>query len=193
MDLNLFKNLENNVNTNENLEKFIKELNEFLAEEQNTKNETTEKSETMAENNQITEKNDLMAEKNQIAEECEPMAKKNQITEKSEPMLENDQINEQSETTIQNNIISETIVENVNKIEENPNRKEDHLYLVTEDRNGEVYLWDFTERAEKEFLEKDLPAEVQVFATEGAMLQYKNGKYILYSPDGFDIVDNAEE
>lgn len=76
--------------------------------------------------------------------------------------------------------------------EENEYRKEGHLYLVTEDRNNEVYLWDFTERAETEFLEKDLPAEVLVFATEGAMLQYKEGKYILYSPDGYDIL-YAEE
>lgn len=76
---------------------------------------------------------------------------------------------------------------------ENEYRKEGHLYLVTEDRNGEVYLWDFTEKAKTEFLEKNLPAEVLVFATEGAMLQYKDGKYILYSPDGYDIVDAEED
>ena len=30
-------------------------------------------------------------------------------------------------------------------------RKEGHLYLVTEDRNGEVYLWDFTDKPKYEF------------------------------------------
>ena len=40
-----------------------------------------------------------------------------------------------------------------NNQEINQNRKEGHLYLVTEDRNGEVYLWDFTEKPEHEFKE----------------------------------------
>lgn len=82
---------------------------------------------------------------------------------------------------------------NTEQIGLNPNRKENHLYLVTEDRNGEVYLWDFTEKAEKEFLESNLPTEVLAFATEGAMLQFKNGEYTLYSPDGYDIIENNEE
>lgn len=78
-------------------------------------------------------------------------------------------------------------------LEENENRKEGHLYLVTEDRNGEVYLWDYTEKSEIEFEEKNLPSEVLVFATEGAMLEFKNGEYILYSPDGYDIIDAEED
>lgn len=78
-------------------------------------------------------------------------------------------------------------------LEINENRKEGHLYLVTEDRNGEVYLWDFTEKAEFEFVESNLSSEVLAFATEGAMLQYKDGKYILYSPDGYDLMDAEEE
>ena len=60
------------------------------------------------------------------------------------------------------------------------NRKEGHLYLVTEDRNNMVYLWDYTEYAETEFVEENLPEEVLAFAKEGAMLQYINGEYILY-------------
>lgn len=78
-------------------------------------------------------------------------------------------------------------------LEINENRKEGHLYLVTEDRNGEVYLWDFTEKAEFEFVESNLSSEVLAFATEGAMLQYKDGKYILYSPVGYDLMDAEEE
>lgn len=73
------------------------------------------------------------------------------------------------------------------------NRKEGHLYLVTEDRHGKVYLWDFTEKSETEFLEDNLPSEVLQFATEGAMLKYKDGQYILYSPYGYDMLEDEEE
>lgn len=75
----------------------------------------------------------------------------------------------------------------------NENRKEGHLYLVTEDRNGEVYLWDYTEKSEVEFVETDLTPEVLEFAKEGTMLKFEEGKYILYSPYGYDIVDSEEE
>ena len=78
------------------------------------------------------------------------------------------------------------------KMEYNENRKEGHLYLVTEDRQGQVYLWDFTEKAETEFLEKDLPQEILQFATEGAMLQFENGTYKLYSPNGYDMLEDEE-
>ena len=33
------------------------------------------------------------------------------------------------------------------------NRKEGHLYLVTEDRGNEIYLWDFTDKPKHEFKE----------------------------------------
>ena len=36
------------------------------------------------------------------------------------------------------------------------NRKEGHLYLVTEDRNNEIYLWDFTDKSKTEFKETGL-------------------------------------
>ncbi len=72
------------------------------------------------------------------------------------------------------------------------NRKEGHLYLVTEDRKGEIYLWDFTEKSEHEFKEVVTSEELVSVAKEGAMLQYKNGKYELYSPNGYDMLDNEE-
>ena len=71
-------------------------------------------------------------------------------------------------------------------------RKEGHLYLVTEDRNDKIYLWDYTQKAEDE-IEEDLPEDLRGIATEGAMLKFENGKYILYSPYGYDIVENEEE
>ena len=57
-----------------------------------------------------------------------------------------------------------------NNQEINQNRKEGHLYLVTEDRNGEVYLWDFTEKPEHEFKEVFTSKELIDVAKEGAML-----------------------
>ena len=73
------------------------------------------------------------------------------------------------------------------------NRKEGHLYLVTEDRNGEVYLWDFTDKPEHEFKEVITSDELLKVAKEGAMLQYKDGKYELYSEYGYDMLEKSEK
>ena len=77
-----------------------------------------------------------------------------------------------------------------NNNELNHNRIEGHLYLVTEDRGNEVYLWDFTDKPKNEFKEIISSKELQKVAKEGAMLQYKNGKYELYSPYGYDMLSN---
>ena len=71
-------------------------------------------------------------------------------------------------------------------------KKLGHLYLITEDRNNEVYLWDFTDKPKHEFSEKMLSENLLSVAKEGAMLQYKNGKYELYSPYGYDMLFNEE-
>lgn len=89
-----------------------------------------------------------------------------------------------------NNVEHNTNVQTNKELEEQ--RKEGHLYLVTEDRNNEIYLWDFTEKAKTEFKETITSEELLKVAKEGAMLQYKNGKYELYSPNGFDIVSEAK-
>lgn len=78
------------------------------------------------------------------------------------------------------------------EIELNKNRKEGHLYLVTEDRGNEIYLWDFTDKPKHEFKEIISSEELLKVAKEGAMLQYKNGKYELYSTDGYDMLYNEE-
>lgn len=82
-------------------------------------------------------------------------------------------------------------LENKQNKELQGDRKEGHLYLVTEDRNGEVYLWDFTDKPEHEFKEVITSEELLKVAKEGAMLQYKNGKYELYSEDGYDMLEEA--
>ena len=90
---------------------------------------------------------------------------------------------------VKNNIPeTKKILSNIN----NENRKEGHLYFVTEDRNNEVYLWDFTDKPEHEFKETISSEQLLNVAKEGAMLQYKNGKYSLYSPDGYDMVFNEK-
>ena len=76
---------------------------------------------------------------------------------------------------------------------QNENRKEGHLYLVTEDRGNEIYLWDFTDKPKNEFKEIISSEELLSVAKEGAMLQFKNGKYELYSTDGYDMLYNEEK
>ena len=72
-------------------------------------------------------------------------------------------------------------------------RKEGHLYLVTEDRMNEIYLSDFTEKSKIEFKEQITDKELLNIAKEGAMLQYKNGKYELYSQNGYDMLFEEEK
>ena len=79
------------------------------------------------------------------------------------------------------------------EIKINKNRKEGHLYLVTEDRGNEVYLWDFTNKPKNEFKEIISSEELLSVAKEGAMLQFKKGKYELYSTDGYDMLYNEEK
>lgn len=92
------------------------------------------------------------------------------------------------------NIESPKIEENEDTLETNIDnnlqnyRKEGHLYLVTEDRNNEIYLCDYTEKSKIEFKEQIKDKELLNIAKEGTMLQYKNGKYELYSQNGYDML-----
>lgn len=83
-----------------------------------------------------------------------------------------------------------TILEEDKKLQDN--RKEGHLYLVTEDRNKDIYLWDFTDKPKHEFKETLLSDELLSVAKEGAMLQYRDGKYELYSSYGYDMLFNEK-
>ena len=83
-------------------------------------------------------------------------------------------------------------IENISNENLNKHKKEGHLYLVTEDRNNEIYLWDFTDKSKHEFKETITSEELLSIAKEGAMLQYKDGKYQLYSQDGYDMLFEEE-
>lgn len=91
------------------------------------------------------------------------------------------------------NPVSTQSKESSNEIQMHKNRQEGHLYLVTEDRGNEVYLWDFTDKPKNEFKEIISSEELLSVAKEGAMLQFKNGKYELYSTDGYDMLYNEEK
>ena len=59
---------------------------------------------------------------------------------------------------------------------------------MTSDRNNQIFLWDFTDKPEYEFEEKNIPPELKDVAKEGAMLKYENGTFILYSQEGYDML-----
>ncbi len=57
-------------------------------------------------------------------------------------------------------------------------KKEGHTYLVTEDTNGRVFLWDSTEKPKKEIEDVYFPEELKDKAKEGNTFLYKNGNYM---------------
>lgn len=95
------------------------------------------------------------------------------------------------------NVKSSNINENTSEIDINEDlqsyRKEGHIYLVTEDRNNEIYLSDFTIKSKIEFKEQITDKELLNIAKEGTMLQYKNGKYELYSENGYNMLFEEEK
>ena len=62
------------------------------------------------------------------------------------------------------------------------------LLCIEKLSNNEIYLWDFTDKSKTEFKETGLSDDLLNIAKEGAMLQYKNGRYELYSPYGYDML-----
>lgn len=56
-------------------------------------------------------------------------------------------------------------------------RKEDHIYLVTEDTNGRIYISDQTENMGYEVEEVDIPNDLRGKISEGTTLKYENGEY----------------
>ena len=102
----------------------------------------------------------------------------------------NNDITNENTTDTKEKLLENILDENNKKLKDY--RKEGHLYLVTEDRNNEIYLWDFTDKSKREFKETGLPEELLSVAKEGSILQYKNGKYELYSENGYDMLFNEE-
>lgn len=63
-------------------------------------------------------------------------------------------------------------------------RKEEHLYMVSEELGDNRFLWDLTDKPEFEFEEVDIPKNLLEKATQGAVLKYVNGTYEYYSNEG---------
>ena len=59
-------------------------------------------------------------------------------------------------------------------------RKDGHIYLVTEDTNNRIFLYDTTSKPEFEIEEIDFPEELRFVATEGKKFIFTNGSYKLY-------------
>lgn len=80
--------------------------------------------------------------------------------------------------------ISEKIRNRANIIIENQNKKiedykkEGHIYLVTEDINGRVFLWDSTEKPKYEIEDINFPENLKNIAKEGNSFRYQNGTYV---------------
>lgn len=70
----------------------------------------------------------------------------------------------------------------------NEYRKEGHLYMVTEKINDSVFLWDTTDKPDKEIEEVDFPKELKDKATEGTVFIYTGGKYEFFSNYGFERI-----
>ena len=56
-------------------------------------------------------------------------------------------------------------------------KKEGHTYLVTEDTNGRIFLWDSTEKPKYEIEDVYFPEELKDKAKEGTSFLYQNGTY----------------
>lgn len=60
-------------------------------------------------------------------------------------------------------------------------RKEGHLYMVEEDVNNRIYLWDMTDKPSFTIEEVDFPENLKSQATEGTVFQYIDGEYKFYN------------
>ena len=79
-------------------------------------------------------------------------------------------------------IMANELLEEQNKILEEY-RKEGHLYKVSENINGCIFLWDMTDEPKMEIEEVDFPEELLSKAIEGTVFQYIDGKYKLKGED----------
>ena len=84
-------------------------------------------------------------------------------------------------------VVTNEIRNRANKIIEEQNKKiqeykkEGHTYLVTEDINGRIFLWDSTEKPKFEIEDVNFPEELKDKAKEANSFLYKDGTYTYIS------------
>ncbi len=109
--------------------------------------------------------------------------------------LENDEfvLDEESTNFIKNEILkmANDLLDNQDK-ELIEKRKENHIYMVTEEINDRRFFMDITEKLTPKFEEVEFPKNLLEQATEGTVFIYKDGKYQYYSKDGYDRIENLE-
>lgn len=147
MSLDLFNNLKDNLKENKIINNFLKQLANYLENDLNIIGE--------------------LKSKYKISEISE-----NKILKIQDELIKN------NEKDIENKIrnIAEKIIKQQNEKLENY-RKENHLYIVEEDRNGRIYLKDLTLNSKYVFEEVDFPEKMIKKATEGTVFEYVNGEY----------------
>lgn len=114
---------------------------------------------------------------------------RNTIRNKETKIIEEDKNNLSKEE------INEKIIKMANEVLDRQDeklkefRKEEHLYMVEEDKNGKIFLTDITGEENNIVLEEvDFPKELIKQATEGTVFRYKDGTYHFYSRDGFERI-----
>ena len=88
------------------------------------------------------------------------------------------------------NDVTAEIITNQNK-ELSDCRKDEHLYMVSEEVKNNRFLIDLTDNSGFEFEEVDIPEELLSKATEGMVLKYSNGTYEYFSDDGFERLEKT--
>ena len=89
---------------------------------------------------------------------------------------------DKSATEFINNSIEEESSKLIQKQNEKINayKKDGHIYLVTEDTNGKIFLYDTTSKPNFEIEEVNFPKDLLKSATEGKKFVYENGTYKIY-------------
>ena len=167
MDLGFIKNIANNIIKNETVQNFVKELGDFLENKNLKFKQNSNNIDVSNILNQIESKRNIsVVSRNQIKDSI------NEIIENNKNSSKEDLINEIEK-------MSKNVLDKQDeKLKEY--RKEGHLYMVEEDVNDRIYLWDMTDKSPISIEEVDFPNELKEFATEGEIFQYLNGKYQIY-------------
>lgn len=168
MDLGFIKDMINDIKDNEVIQSFVKELGDFLENTTSKLKESSGKIDSLEILNQIeNNRNVSVVSRNQIRDGIDNIIENNNNLSKEELISE---IKEMS------NSVLDKQDEKLNEY-----RKEGHLYMVEEDTNDRIYLWDITDKPSITIEEVDFPENLKEFATEGSVFQYLNGEYKIYN------------